>query len=242
MQDFFDDFQRKCPSCIPCCCPPHPHPHPRPDRCGCVPKPCESDCCSFVRVDCEGKYELAPVHIDNGPLTTADYGFAASNMNPRDIDPVGMQSSSGMLYFSRIELSCPVTINRMFVGVSSPGIDLTAGGSFLGIYSASGNLLVQTADQSAAWETAGVYTIPVTAISLSEGRYYLALLSNGSTTPEFAASQAGSLALNITLSPPDLAYGQLPDQAALPAAVDPGMFTIPPIGQKMPWIAISYSL
>ncbi len=239
--NYYNPWGEFCPCNMPSCCPPQPCQPPR-DKCGCVPRPCEGDSCSFVRINAEGNFELARLKIDNGPLTTADYNFVAANINPRDIDPVGMQASSGMLYLSRIELSCPVTVNRMIVGVSNAGINLTAGGSLLGIYDANGNLLVQSADQSIAWETAGVYTVPVAQTQLQAGRYYLALLSNGATAPEFAASQAGSLALNITLSPPNLAYGQIPNQSVLPTTVDPNTFTIPPIGQKMPWIALSYAV
>ncbi len=237
MNDFFDQKDMCCNCFIPVCCPHHPH-H---DKCGCVPKPCDRDSCSFVRVNCEGKYELARVNIDNGPLTTANYRHVAANMNPRDIDPVGMQASSGMLYLSRIHLNCPVKFDQMFVGLSNGGVNLTADGSFLGVYDGDGNPLVQTADQSATWANAGVYTIPVAETYLAEGRYYLALLSNGDTAPEFAASQAGSLALNVTLSVPNLAYGQVPGQASMPATVDPNVFTVPPIGQKMPWIALGCS-
>ncbi len=235
----FDMFEEKERKGYACCCncdcrPPHPHP----DRCGCVPRPDEDECCSFVRVNCEGRYELARVKIDNGPLTNEDYNFAAYNFNPRDIDGIGMQASSGMLYLSRIELSCPITVNQLFVGVSNGGTNLTAGQSLVGIYDGAGNLLVQSPDQSTAWESAGLYGIPVTQTYLPEGRYYLALLSVGDIAPEFVASQAGAAALNILLSPPNLAYGQIPDQITLPASVDPNTFNLPPIGQKMPWIAL----
>ncbi len=228
--------------CIPVCnchpCPsPCPPPHPYP-KCGCVPKPIEDACCSFVRVNCDGEYELARVKVDNGPLTNEDYNFAAYNLNPRDIDGIGMQASSGMLYLSRIELSCPVNVFQMFVAVSSGGMNLTAGQSLAGIYDGAGNLLAQTADQSAAWQAAGVYGMPIPATYLPEGRYYLALLSVGDIAPEFAASQAGAAALNILLSTPNLAYGQIPEQTTLPATVDPNTFNLPPIGQKMPWIAL----
>ncbi len=220
--------------CCPCCCPPH---HPE-KRCGCVPKIGEGDCCSFVRANCEGNYELARVAIDNGPLTNKDYSFAAYNFNPRDIDAVGMQAASGMIYFSRIELSCPVTVFQIFMGVSDAGSNLITGESLVGIYDADGNLLVQTSDQSAVWTSTGVYGIPVPQTYLPEGRYYLAIMSSGALPPEFVASQAGAAALNILLSAGNLAYGQLPDQTTLPATVDPSTLTPPPIGQRMPWIAL----
>ncbi len=234
----FESFlgNRFCHYCNDCChpCPPHPHPQ----KCGCVPRPTEDNCCTFVHVNCEGEYELARVAIDNGPLNSADYNFAAFNFNPRDIDAVGMQAASGTIYFSRIELSCPVNLFQIFMGVSNGGEDLTAGQSLVGVYDGDGNLLVQTGDQSGVWTSTGVYGIPVTATTLEPGRYWLAIMSNGTLPPEFVASQAGAAALNILLSPPNLAYGQLADQTTLPATVDPSTFLTPPIGQKMPWIAL----
>ncbi len=233
------DYHRCCPP--PCCCPcsqPCCDEHPHDRKCGCVPKPDRGDCCSVVSVNSEGRYQLSRLKIDNGPLTNTDYNFAAYNFNPRDIDPVGMQSASGMIYFSRIELSCPVNLSQLFMGVTDAGSGLTAGQSFVGIYDANGNLLVLTPDQSGLWTVAGLYGIPVTETHLPIGRYYLAILSNGAQPPEFVASQAGAAALNVFLTAPNLAYGQLPNQATLPAMVDLNTLTPPPIGQRMPWIAL----
>lgn len=222
--------------CCECNCCPHPFPIPRPE-CACVPIP-TTDNNGQVLTVVDGEYQLVTPAIDNGPLTNADYNFQAYNFNLREIAPTGMQAVSETIYFSRIHVTRPITVFSMFVGIASAGVGLTAGQSLAGIYDASGNLLAETADQSAAWTTAGPYGMPIAETYLNVGTYWLAVMSNGTTPPWFAASQAGAAALNFLLSGSNLAFGTLDGQTTLPATFDPSALMTPAVGTLMPFIAL----
>ena len=65
------------------------------------------------------------------------------------------------------------------------GTLLTAAQNFAGLYNSAGTLIGTSADQSAAWTTAGVYTTPLAGgpFSLPAGFYWVACLSNSTGTP-----------------------------------------------------------
>ncbi|MFE0472423.1 right-handed parallel beta-helix repeat-containing protein [Streptomyces sp. NPDC058947] len=139
-------------------------------------------------------------------------------------DPVGAaatgQPSSGTLRLARIIVREPVTLSSIWLSVATAGATLTAGQNLLGLYSSAGVLLGQTADQSTAWTTTGVkqaaLTTPYTA---TPGRYYLAILTNGTTPPTLhalAAPASGPVNAGLTVSTGRFLIGPS-GQTSLPA-------------------------
>jgi hypothetical protein len=70
------------------------------------------------------------------------------------------------------------------IATGNAGSGLTAGQNWAGIYSSAGALVGQTADQSTAWAATGTLSMAITSpFTATPGMYWLALLGNGTTTP-----------------------------------------------------------
>lgn len=153
----------------------------------------------------------------NGPL---DQGFIAWTSDPAGTGSAG--PASGGVRLGRIILRRAATISTVWVSVITAGASLTSGQSFVGLYSASGTRLAVSADQSTSWTSGGVKQISLTAsYAAPPGTYYVALLTNGTTPPAFAASgpSANSPAnANLTVSTGRALSGPS-GQTSLPASI-----------------------
>lgn len=97
--------------------------------------------------------------------------------------------TSGALTFGRIQLNkvwlrAAATLSTVHLNIAVAGAGLTSSQNFVAIYDASGNQVAISADQTTAWGTTGVKdTAMATPYAAAAGGYYIAVLSNGSTTP-----------------------------------------------------------
>jgi hypothetical protein len=102
--------------------------------------------------------------------------------------------TSGTIYLLQIPLlGQSITVTNVLVGVYTAGSSLTASECWAGLYDNSGNEIGITAQQATSWESAGLKTM-----ALASGPYpgtwpavWVALVSNGTTNPQFARG-AGS--------------------------------------------------
>lgn len=124
---------------------------------------------------------------------------ADQNLLAWSFDPALAVSStgpvSGVLALTRVVLREAVTVTNVLVGVATAGVGLTAAQNVLGLYTAAGVLVGQTADQTTAWGTTGVKTAAVTApYAAAPGVYWVGILSVATTsTPAFARAGAGAV-------------------------------------------------
>lgn len=129
----------------------------------------------------------------------ADHVHAAPAVQPSDVqvlawtsDPAMLNSSTaalaaGKLYLSAFFVRRSITISSMAVAIATAPTSLTSGQNFGGIYNSSGTQMGATADQTAAWGGGvGVYDMAITTpFTATAGMYWAALLSNGTTPPNF---------------------------------------------------------
>ncbi|NUQ95301.1 MAG: hypothetical protein HOY79_01620 [Streptomyces sp.] len=149
---------------------------------------------------------------DQGLIAWTSDGIATGSANP----------ASGGVRLGRIILRRAATITNIWLSVVTAGSGLASGQSFVGLYSPSGTQLGVSADQSTAFASAGVKQIALTSpYTAAAGIYYVALLTNATTPPAFAAmgpptnSPANA---NLTVSTGRTLSGPS-GQTALPASI-----------------------
>lgn len=137
----------------------------------------------------------------------------------------GAQLTAGQLHLAKVILRHPRAISKIAHHIFTAGSGLTAGQCFIGLYSAAGALLGQSADQATAWASVGYKNPAITGgpLNLAAGVYYVGILGNGTTQPSVSrvGSGAGSL-MNAELATTALrsaTYGAAGTYTALPANV-----------------------
>ncbi|MFS4103750.1 CHAP domain-containing protein [Streptomyces sp. PD-S100-1] len=117
----------------------------------------------------------------------ADHGLVAWTMNPASCTPSGTTLSAGVIYFLEVILRSSATISSLCAVIGTAGSGLTSGQCLAGLYTASGTRVGVTADMSTTWNSAGDKTMALTSsYSAAAGKYYVALLFAGTTSPTFA--------------------------------------------------------
>ncbi len=88
----------------------------------------------------------------------------------------------GTVYFMGVQLYAGSTVSRISIGISTAGNGTSL--SKVGLYDAAGNRLALSADQGAAWDSAGVKNIAMTASYLvpTSAWYYVAFVAKTATT------------------------------------------------------------
>jgi hypothetical protein len=129
----------------------------------------------------------------------------------------------GTVQHIAIPLRQPATITSIVATVIGAGVGLTAGQCFAGIYNSAGTRVGVTADQSTAWLTTGPKTMALTApiAAAPAGMYYVALLTNGGTSPAFARDfndTPGTANVGLTAATFRFATGPTV-QTSLPASI-----------------------
>lgn len=141
---------------------------------------------------------------DSAPMILpADHGLLAFSLDPA-VTNTSSAPASGVMTLVKVRLTAPATPASVLLHITAAGVTLTAGQNLAGLYSAAGVLLGTTADQSAAWASAGqklMALTPASAGSLTDlppGVYYIGFLSVGTTPPSFArASGVGTTNANL---------------------------------------------
>jgi hypothetical protein len=171
-----------------------------------------------VNWDGAGKLLVTP-----GLLTATVSGSAATlnlpapsgnNASPQDqnllawsYDPVMQTGNStppaGVLTLIKVPVYRACAVTNILLEVAAAGSGLTSGENWAGLYTADGALIGQTADQSSEWESSGLNTAALAGgpYYLSQGWVYVAILTNGTTSPAFGrATVQGSGAVNAGLT------------------------------------------
>jgi Collagen triple helix repeat (20 copies) len=138
----------------------------------------------------------------DGTWRTTDYNYLAWTFDQFGSVTSGV-STSGSTYAQRVNLRIPVRVTGVCIYINVAGSGLTAGQCFVGLYSATNRqLIASSADQSAAWLTAGGVNAPLLGgpYDLPAGPYYIAHLGNGTTLPNQIRASSNYLASAMFLT------------------------------------------
>lgn len=160
--------------------------------------------------------------VNDATFTPADHNLIAWTQDPASLRSSSNATTSGTVYLCKVKIvNRSAVVSNILVGIEAAGSGLTAGQSFVGLYNSSGTRLALSADQAAAWTSTGLKTIALTAAqTLAVGSYYVAILSVGTTPPQFSMGAGGALNLNGGLTTGTARFLTGPTaQTSLPASI-----------------------
>ncbi|MET9445338.1 hypothetical protein [Streptomyces sp. NPDC006610] len=161
--------------------------------------------------------------VNSNEWRPADHGLIAWPMNPAACTNTGTTLSAGYIYFIEVILRSSATITSLCTVIGTAGSGLTSGQCLGGLYTAAGTRVGVTADQSTVWNSAGDKTMNLTTpYTAAAGKYYIALLFNGTTSPTFACGSTMGAAFtpgNVHLTSGNYRYCRSASgQTSLPAS------------------------
>lgn len=164
-----------------------------------------------------------------------DYALEAETFPLWAASGTAILGTGGSVYGTAINVRRTFTVTNLVASVTTAGATLTASSSWGLLFNSAGTLLGKSVDQSTNWASAGLSTMPLTAVgslTLTPGLYWGAVVSTGSTLPIFAKSGAplllfnnavgvaisrcGILATSITTAPANITPGSITQTAAVP--------------------------
>ncbi|MFJ4649460.1 hypothetical protein ACIP6Q_39000 [Streptomyces bobili] len=159
-----------------------------------------------------------------------DHGLTAWTFDPASCTGSGTTLSAGFIYLVELILRQPATISRVHAVLGAAGAGLTAGHCLAGLYDTAGNRVAVTADMATTWNSAGNKSMLLTApYAAPAGKYYVALLFNGTTSPSFACGSTHGATFtpgNAALSAGNYRFCRSSaGQTALPATIALAGFT-----------------
>jgi len=171
----------------------------------------------------------------------ADSGLLAAPFDPAACGSAGSAPTGGVVYVIAVPLRSATTITNIHAVIGVAGSGLTSGQCFFGLYNASGTRLAVTADQATPWATAGNIKAALTAPYVaSAGTYYVAILANGTTRPQFAVGSTLGATFtpgNVNLTAATARFGRGPgSQTSLPASITMSSLTL---DANNYWVGIS---
>lgn len=163
----------------------------------------------------------------SGGWQPADQGLIAWTLEP-GVASGSTGPTSGQMALARVAVRRASTITNINVGITAAIASGVAGQNFMGIYSSGGALLGQTADLTTAWGSTGPASHALTAqLPVAAGYYWIAMLSNATTTPTVSRGSAGSSATTNTGTTSSTrrfaTYGS--GLTALPSSITPSSMT-----------------
>lgn len=147
--------------------------------------------------------------VFNASAVPTDHLLAGWTSDPAYLQAGALALGGGTLQVARVkvtnlgQLINPGQVTNVLFYLTSPGVTLTSGRNFAGLYDDSGNLLSSTADQSASWGSTGLKIMALSApVSVTPWTWYkVAWFNNGLTAPTMACGQnLSASALNPGLS------------------------------------------
>lgn len=177
--------------------------------------------------------------VNDATFKPADHGLVTWTHDPATLRSASNATVSGTVYLCKVKIvDRSAVVSNVIVGIEAAGATLTAGQNLVGLYNSSGTRLAQSADQAANWTSTGLKTIALTAAqTLAVGSYYVAILSVGTTPPQFAMGAGGSTSVNAGLTTATSRFLTGPTaQTSLPASITLGSQT-PTSGAR--WAALS---
>ncbi|WP_327719877.1 hypothetical protein OG381_34380 [Streptomyces sp. NBC_00490] len=169
-----------------------------------------------------GLLQYPLTNVNDATFTPADHGLVAWTHDPATLRSASNATTSGTVYLCKVKVVNRSSVaTNVIVGIEAAGVTLTAGQSFVGLYNSSGTLLSASADQSANWTSTGLKTIALSAPqTLAVGSYYVAILSVGTTPPQFAMGAGGATTVSAGLSTAASRFLTGPTaQTSLPASI-----------------------
>lgn len=128
-----------------------------------------------------------PVSTHGNRWVPNDHGLIAWSFDPACSSANGTAISAGYIYLIEVVLRQAATITKSNLVIGVAGATLTANQNFFGLYDSAGNRVALSADMSTTWNSAGNKTVNfASSYSAAAGKYYLALVFNGTTSPTFA--------------------------------------------------------
>lgn len=119
-----------------------------------------------------------------------DQGLIAWSIAPYDVNGQ-IQPTGGVIQLIKVLLRSAATITNVIVNVATAGATLTSSQCFAGVFDFTGARQGVTADQSTTWNSTGLKTMALTTpYSAPAGSYWVALVSNGTTQPQFSGGTA----------------------------------------------------
>lgn len=163
----------------------------------------------------------------DGLAAISDWQPADNQILSWTIDPAlasgSVATTSGAVALGQIVVKVNAVVNTLYAGLTASTTTATAG--YMGIYDAAGTLLGQTANQAATWNgTTGPMAVPLTApVSLTPGKYYIALLINAAATGTWLrGAGGGSNWANLPIAGAQRFGNTGAGLSALPASFSPG--------------------
>lgn len=145
--------------------------------------------------------------VINWSTVPADNGLLAWSTDPTNAGGATILPTSGTIQLNRVDLNATGLITNAHIAITTAGNTLMSGQNYLGIYDANGVRVAVSGDLTTAFGSAGLVTAALTSpVRLASGRYYVAILSNGSVLPTLARSSTIT-ANNINLTNIGLAAG-----------------------------------
>ncbi|PZG17798.1 hypothetical protein C1I95_14710 [Micromonospora craterilacus] len=156
----------------------------------------------------------------NGPAGNA---LAGASIDPMWANISVGATTAGVLHLARVLLERGGPINSVEFVVTAAGTGLVADQCWIGVYSAAGDLLGQTADQSVALASGGqkssALTVPIASQPFGTS-VYVALLWNGSVAPQLRGAAATATFANVGLTAPNFRWANAGSElTALPATL-----------------------
>jgi len=141
---------------------------------------------------------------------SADHNMVGWTFNPAMIQGGTILPTAGLLHVVRVKITSTV-ITNIVMHVSTAGATLTANRNLAAIFNSAGALLgagAVTADQSTAWSSTGLKTMPLSvAQAVSGSSVYVGFYANGTTLPTFSrAGTALAGVSNVGLAAPNFKY------------------------------------
>lgn len=152
--------------------------------------------------------------------TPQDMGASAWTVDPM-LATTSTVLTGGTIYLLGVWVRSKVQATKLFTAFSTGATTPTAGQSFIGLYSTSGAKLVEAGLDSNM--TANFHAVSVEPVTLTAGRYWVALVTNAATPPTLIrAAGLSAAANNMNLAGASLRFATAGTSAtALPSSLDP---------------------
>lgn len=148
---------------------------------------------SGVAVNTAGIAALQPTNF--GAL---DSGYKAWTFPAEQAGGAGSIPGAGVVTLGKVLVNSAQSVTSVALYVNTGGTGLTSGQNFAGVYNSGGTLVATTADLTAAWAGTGwmAHALSGGPYTLTQGAYWVAIMSNGTTRPTFsrnASNLSGAL-------------------------------------------------
>jgi hypothetical protein len=167
--------------------------------------------------------------------TPADHSLVAWSGDPAAMVNVSA-FTNGTLYLSKVLLRKAATISKLWYNCTTAAVSPVAGQNFIGLFDSSGTLLASASIDGNLTANV-VHSISITPQNLAAGSYWVGMITNASTPPQFARSSGNNL-MNAGLTAANYRFAvNGTGRTSMPATITPGSNSVS--GVISLWTAIS---